>query len=186
MPSSKFKIEKTCKQCGQPFLAKTVFSEYCSKKCSDAAYRQKKKAEKEEERRKAKAALIPDERPYISISEAVTLFGISKDTIYRLIRKGKLPAVNLGERLTRISRAHIESMFQIVEPGTTTVQEKPTAKTYSFAPEDCYTINEITDKFGISQTTVYNNIRKIGIPTCQRGNFVYVPKCEIDQLYGTK
>ena len=70
MPSSKFKIEKTCKQCGKTFLAKTVFSEYCSKTCSQAAYRQKKKEEKKEERRIAKAALIPEERPYITISEA--------------------------------------------------------------------------------------------------------------------
>jgi len=186
MPSSKFKIEKTCKQCGKTFLAKTVFSEYCSKTCSQAAYRQRKREEKEEERRKAKAKQIPEERPYISISEAVTLFGISKDTIYRLIKNGRLPAVNLGERLTRISRAHIESMFKVVEPTATKQTKKQTAKTYSFSPEDCYTINEITDKFGIDPSTVYKNIRKIGIPTCQKGNYVYVPKSEIDQLYAPK
>ncbi len=186
MPSSKFKIEKTCKQCGKTFLAKTVFSEYCSKTCSQAAYRQKKKEEKKEERRIAKAALIPEERPYITISEAVTLFGISKDTIYRLIRNGKLPAVNLGERLTRISRAHIESMFKVVEPTNTKQPKKQTEKAYSFAPEDCYTVTQITEKYNIDPSTVYKNIRKVGIPTCQKGNYVYVPKSEIDQLYGTK
>ena len=58
---------------------------------------------------------VPQERPYISIAEAVAMFGISRDAIYRLIRNGNLPAVNLGERLTRISRAHIESMFPLVE-----------------------------------------------------------------------
>lgn len=186
MPASKFKIERICKECGKPFLAKTVFSDYCSKHCSDVAYRKRKKEEKEEERRQEKAAQIPEDRPYISIAEAVTLFGISKHTIYRLIRNGKLPALNLGERLTRISRDHIESMFKVVESTEAKQIEKQENKTYSFAPEDCYTVTQITEKYNIDPSTVYKNIRSIGIPTCQKGNFVYVPKSEIDQLYGSK
>lgn len=31
---------------------------------------------------------IPTNRDYISISEAVAMFGISRDLIYRLIRRG--------------------------------------------------------------------------------------------------
>ena len=61
------------------------------------------------------------------IAEAVALFGISRDTIYRLIRKGCLPAVNLAERLTRISYAHIKSMFSLVEQKQ---QTTPTCKTF--------------------------------------------------------
>jgi excisionase family DNA binding protein len=115
MPESKYKLERKCEMCGSTFLAKTVYSKYCSRHCSEAAYRAKKREEKKEQHRQELAEKVPQERPYISIAEAVALFGISRDTIYRLIRNGNLPAVNLGERLTRISRAHIESMFPLVE-----------------------------------------------------------------------
>ena len=39
---------------------------------------------------------IPDAREYISVKEAVAIFGVERDTIYRLIRKGRIPAINLG------------------------------------------------------------------------------------------
>ena len=50
-------------------------------------------------------------------------------------------------------------------------------------PENCYTINEICKKYKVNDSTVYLQIRKYGIPTRQIGNYVYVPKSEIDNLY---
>ena len=40
------KIEKQCEVCGKPFSPKTVNSVYCSKNCSDIAYRKKKVLQK--------------------------------------------------------------------------------------------------------------------------------------------
>jgi len=182
MPAAKFKLEKTCEVCGKTFLAKTIYSKYCSDRCSQTAYRRKKRDEKMEQLRKEKIATIPDERIYISIPEAVAMFGVGRDTLYRLIRKGKLPAVNLGERLIRISRAHIESMFSKIDVQQPQVK-KSIAVEPSFNPEDCYTIGEITEKFGISASTVDKTIRKNSIPKRQIGKYVYVPKSEIDKLF---
>ena len=42
---------------------------------------------------------IPKSKEYITVPEAYALFGISKETLYRLIRKGTIPSVNAGERL---------------------------------------------------------------------------------------
>lgn len=183
MPASKYKLERKCERCGKTFLAKTIYSKYCSEACSKAAYREKKRESKKEEQRQELASKIPEERPYISIAEAVTLFGVSRDTIYRLVRSGKIPAINLGERLTRISRTHIESMFPVVE---TTVKEKPTPKpanNYKFDSSDSYTIGEVSKVYGISDSTVYKAIRRMSIPICQKGRFVYVPKVEIDKVF---
>jgi excisionase family DNA binding protein len=182
MPASKYKIERKCKVCGKPFFAKTVSSWYCSKNCTCAAYRIKKREEKKEQQRKEQAAKIPESRPYISVPEAVALFGVSRDSLYRLIRKGTIPAINIGERLTRISRAHLESMFPLV--GASPVQtEQPKQVNYKFDESDCYTVGQITDLYGVCESTVYKAIRKMSIPTCQRGNYVYVPKVEIDKLF---
>ena len=181
MPASKYKIQRKCKVCGTLFYAKTVSSWYCSRNCTCAAYRIKKRDEKNEQKRKEKASKIPDDRPYISVAEAVALFGISRNSLYRLINNGTIPAINMGQRLTRISRAHLEASFPLIEEQPKELPVTPAS--YKFDESDCYTIGQITEIYGVSESTVYKAIRKQSIPSCQRGNYVYVPKVEIDKLF---
>lgn len=179
------KIEKQCGICGKPFSPKTVNSVYCSKNCSDIAYRKKKVLQKKEGQQQAVTDKITADRLYISVPEAFVLFGIAKSTLYRLIRQKKIPAINLGTRLVRIDRAAIEQMFPI-RKTTPITKEKQTAKLYSLEPNDCYTIGEIAKRFGISDSSVYKHIRKFSIPTRQIGKYVYAPKSEIDNIYSNK
>ena len=181
MPASKYKIQRKCKVCGTLFYAKTVSSWYCSRNCTCAAYRIKKREEKNEQKRKEKASKIPDDRPYISVAEAVALFGISRNSLYRLINNGTIPAINMGQRLTRISRAHLEASFPLIEEQPKELPVTPAS--FKFDESDCYTIGQITEIYGVSESTVYKAIRKQSIPSCQRGNYVYVPKVEIDKLF---
>lgn len=181
MPASKYKIQRKCKVCGTLFYAKTVSSWYCSRNCTCAAYRIKKRDEKNEQKRKEKASKIPDDRPYISVAEAVALFGVSRNSLYRLINNGTIPAINMGQRLTRISRAHLEASFPLIEEQPKELPVSPAS--FKFDESDCYTIGQITDIYGVSESTVYKAIRKQSIPSCQRGNYVYVPKVEIDKLF---
>jgi excisionase family DNA binding protein len=178
------RIEKECVVCGNPFVPKTVDSIYCSKICGNAAYRKKKVQKKKEEEQQAVVDRISSDRLYISVPEAIALFGVAKSTLYRLIRQRKIPAINLGIRLVRIDRAAIEEMFPIRQVPT--MKEKPKMKLYSLEPEDCYTIGEIAKKFGISDNSVYKHIRKFSIPTRQIGKYVYAPKSEIDNVYNSK
>jgi excisionase family DNA binding protein len=175
------KIQKQCTVCGQAFVPKTIDSVYCSKKCGDAAYREKKIQKKKKEQQQMVVNKISDDRLYISVPEAMALFCIAKSTLYRLIRQKRIPAINLGTRLVRIDRAAIEEMFPIRQ--TPLVKEKQVPKVYRLEPEDCYTIGEIAQKFGISDSSVYKHIRKYSIPTRQIGKYVYAPKFEIDNIY---
>ena len=181
MPASKYKIQRKCKVCGTLFYAKTVSSWYCSRNCTCAAYRIKKRDEKNEQKRKEKVSKIPDDRPYISVAEAVALFGVSRNSLYRLINNGTIPAINMGQRLTRISRAHLEASFPLIEEQPKELPVTPAS--FKFDESDCYTIGQITDLYGVCESTVYKAIRKQSIPSCQRGNYVYVPKVEIDKLF---
>lgn len=181
MPASKYKIQRKCKVCGTLFYAKTVSSWYCSRNCTCAAYRIKKRDEKNEQKRKEKVSKIPDDRPYISVAEAVALFGVSRNSLYRLINNGTIPAINMGQRLTRISRAHLEASFPLIEEQPKELPVTPAS--FKFDESDCYTIGQITDIYGVCDSTVYKAIRKQSIPSCQRGNYVYVPKVEIDKLF---
>ena len=184
MGVSKLKIPKVCEHCGKHFAAKTVTTRFCSKECGHKANNARKKAERKEVKQQELIAKIPNNRPYITVSEAVILLGISRDTIYRLIRNGKIPAVNLGERLTRISKVHIEKMFTplTVVPD---VPEKQLKK-MEYSQKECYTIGEISEKFGVSLSTVYKTIRRNSIPGRQVGKFVYVPKEIIDKIFAGK
>jgi excisionase family DNA binding protein len=184
MGYSKLKIPKVCEYCRKPFEAKTVTTRFCSKECSHKADNARKKAGRKEAKQQELIAQIPNNRPYISIDEAVLLFGISRDTIYRLVRLGKIPSINLGDRLTRISRAHIETMFAPLEVVPTPTEKQSKKMDYSLT--ECYTIGEITDKFGVSPATVSNVIRRNSIPKKQVGKFVYVPKVEIDKIFANK
>ncbi|GHU98842.1 hypothetical protein FACS1894159_01930 [Bacteroidia bacterium] len=191
MGFSQLKIPKICEHCGKPFEAKTVITRFCSDACVDKASKARKKKEQEEERKQRilqeSAVAIADiqTRPYISITEATILFGISKNTIRRLIKAGKIPAINLGERLTRVSRTHIESMFTTVALPEEKPQEQQPVK-LRYEPSECYTINEISEKFGVSLSTVSGTIRRNSIPKRQVGKFVYVPKEQIDKIFVRK
>lgn len=176
------RIKKQCLICDEQFIPKRVTSVYCSDKCSKKGYKQKMLQLKKEEKLKALIDKIPEDRLFISVPEATLLFGIAKTTLYRLVRQGKIPAVNFGTRLVRIERKVMEKMFPLSQtPPEDKTQTKK--KLYSLEKEDCYSIGEITKRFQISESTVYKHIRKYSIPTRQMGKYVYAPKIEIDNLY---
>lgn len=181
MAASKFQIIRKCQVCGEEFMAKTIESWYCSPKCSKTAW---KRRHDEDERNKLLDKVvktIPKEQDFIKVTEAYALFGISRFTLYRLIRKGQISHINLGTNQIRVSKEELMKLYPLRPKAT----EKPkqVKKLYSLEPKDCYTIGEISKKYKVNDSTVYAHIRKYSIPTRQIGNYVYVPKKEIDNLY---
>ncbi len=182
MPRAKFEIERKCLCCGKPFMALTITSRYCSNACIKKASRMRKMEEKKEAVLREVAGQVDDSRDYISVKEAISLYAVSRTSLYHYIRTGQIPSVNLGAHLTRVSRKELDMLFhprQDLLDG----KVKPMRKLYDMEPENCYTITEICKKYKVNDSTVYTQIRKYGIPTRQIGNYVYVPKSEIDNLY---
>ena len=182
MPTIGFEIKRKCKICGKVFVAKTLDSYYCSQKCGKVAWKRKKDVKDRNAKLGAIAQQVPDIREYISVKEAVAMFGLERSTLYRLIKLGCIPVINLGTRLTRIKRSEMEQLF-LKRPECIAEKEKPVPKTYSLEPEECYTITEICEKYHINDSSVWAHVRKYSIPSRQIGNCVYVPKQEIDNLY---
>ena len=104
MPKLGLEIKRKCKFCGKAFIIKTHDSIYFCKKCSEAAYAQKKRAEAKEKKLALIAKSVPKLRDYISIREAVAIYGVERDTLYLMVRRGQIPSINIGTRLTRINR----------------------------------------------------------------------------------
>jgi excisionase family DNA binding protein len=200
MGTSKLKIPKICPQCGKPFEAKTITTVYCSHYCVDRVSKERKKKALEEGRahtllqQKIETTKVHiQERPYITVAEAVVLFGISKNTMHRLIKYGKIPAVNLGERLTRVSKAHMEAMFapvavpvdkpeQKLEPKVKQEQQPESAK-FQYDLRECYTIIEAARKYDVTPTSMRRIILRSNLPQKKVNTCVYVPKTLIDNIF---
>ena len=149
MPAAKFEITRQCKVCGETFVAKTIESWYCTPKCSKIAWKRRKDEEQRLQRLDEVVKKIPKSKEYITVPEAYALFGISKETLYRLIRKGTIPSVNAGERQTLLSKEELMKLYPLRKKTLT--KPKPIAKLYSLEPKDCYTIGEITEKFLVNE-----------------------------------
>ena len=66
------------------------------------------------------------------MSETYALFGISKDTLYRLIRKGKISYVNAGKKMIRVSKTELMKMYPLRKHPLK--KGKPERKLYSLEP----------------------------------------------------
>lgn len=182
MPGISLEIRRKCKVCGTVFLVKKLDSQYCSAKCSKVAYKRKHDAEEREIRLAKFAAKIPSSQDYISVKEAVAIFAAERDSIYRMVRSGKVHSVNLGKRLIRVCRKDLEALVP-TRKKIRKEQYMPLPKLYSLEPKDCYTIGDVCKKYRLNDSTVWAHVRKYSIPSRQIGNFVYIPKKEIDNLY---
>ena len=189
MGFSNLRIPKLCEFCEKPFEAKTVTTRFCSKLCSEKSIKRQKRLVQEVE---AKQVLLEKSinkiaeiqtRPYLSVGEAAVFFGMSKDTIYRLIKSNRISAHNFGERLTRVCKSDLENLFTGVELLD---QSKESPVKPNFEVGNCYTISEISAKFHADPGTVNRVIKSNKIPTKQVGSFVYVPKNLIDKIFDGK
>ena len=180
--SSNIKIQRICQHCGKEFIAKTTVTKYCSHTCASRAYKARKRTEKvkksnkETSRVKTQTIDSLNAKEILSVKEAAVLLGVSVHTTYRLINKGTLKAVNLSERLTRIKRSELNTLLTPVKPN-------PNKDVIEYDIDDCYSLPEIMDKYGISRPTLQQRIIREQIPKLKKGKFVYVPKVLIDKIF---
>ena len=165
MPGIALEINRKCKVCGKVFRVRKLDSQFCSKRCSNIDLKRRRDAESREARLDKIAAKVPEIREYISVKEAVAMFNIERGTLYRLIRLGRIPAINMGKHLIRIKRSELEANLMI-RPIAREEKTKPTPKLYSLEPEDCYTISDVCKKFRINDSTVWAHVRMFSISSC--------------------
>lgn len=191
MGFSKLKIPRVCEHCSNPFEAKTVTTRFCSIACANKAGKERKKSEKEQKEKETllkkysnKIAEVQT-REFISIAEAKVMYGISKDTLHRLIKRGIITSVNLGKRLTRVKRSDLDAMFTEVKVPHQREKVRE-GKEFEVEVGSCYTLSEVSQKYNANPSTVSSIIRKNNIPKKKIGSFVYVPKKQIDEIFDNK
>jgi len=178
--SSNIKVQRICQHCGTEFTARTTVTKYCSHRCGSLANKAKKRAEKVQksntETKQIKTKPIEElkAKEFFTVREVARLLNCSLRSAYYYIENGTIKAVNLGQRITRVKRSEIDKLFE--QPQT----EQPKTETKQYEISECYTINEVLEKYSISETALQNLIKREGIPKIKKGWYAYVPKTIIE------
>ncbi len=180
-------IKKLCEYCGKEFHASRQDVRYCSHNCNRKAYKEIKRKEvitltesmiSREKIQKATIAL--SDREYLSISETAMLLGWCKQTVYNYCHNGIIPAKRISRRTTLIRKKDIDMLFQETEPYEVlhSGERKPI--------NDWYTIDEITERYGLLRHRIRKIINAENIPTKKSGTRTLIAKNKIDNYFKKK
>ncbi len=159
MSTSNIRIKKICAWCGNEFEAQKSTTQYCSKRCAEHAYKDRKRQEKKqrvetyEVRRveTSKNDALKDKQ-YLTVIEAAQLLNRTRYGIYKLIYRGTLKAYRLSSQWTVIKKSDIEAMIEARpyerKPKTTETVSDENGE----AVTEFYTTKEIIEKFGVSNS----------------------------------
>ena len=122
------------------------------------------------------------DKEFLTVNDAALVLGCSAKAIHLMIASGKLKAINLGVRKTRVLRSEIQRLFELpalaVKPmPKITLEEEPLTK------DNCYTVDYITSSLGVTRDSVYSMVNRKKIPKFQEGKEIYVSKKHIDRAY---
>ena len=178
--SSTIEFQKVCEFCGESFTARKSSTRYCSKRCAEHAYKQRKREEHVASTQKtldAKASEDEEKLLFLSPCQCARLIGVSTRTLYRYLERGSIPCVQFSGK-TFISRAVLDEMFKSSSPYI-----KREAKTCEPITE-FYTSKEVMEKLGIGNSWLYKMAAKHNIPkTVSRGKTLWSKK-HIDRIFG--
>ncbi len=193
--SSNISITRICEHCSKEFTAKTTVTRFCGDKCAKRNYKLRRKNAKQQtmqvkidESNKQTQAVrdIPKnqvwEKEFLTVNDAALVLGCSGKAIHLMIAAGRLKAINLGVRKTRVLRSEIQRLFELpalaVKPmPKVTLEEEPLTK------DNCYSVDYITSSLGVTRDSVYSMVNRKKIPKFQEGKEIYISKKHIDRAY---
>ena len=185
--SSNIRIERICEWCGKQFTAQTTVTRFCSKRCSEHAYkerlRQKKISLSNQETAHNSREKESRNKEFLTPSETARYLGVGRTYIYDCINRGKIKVTRIG-RKTLISKADIQAMFDFLTPKESTSTEPAEKKSKSLV--DFYTRADIREKYGVKDSWIYKVVAENNVPkTIIRGK-AYFSKSHIDRLFSAR
>lgn len=182
--SSNIEVQRICEYCGNEFTARTTRTRYCSLRCNNRAYKANIREQKINASNKETKQVVTQSieqikaKEFLTIAEACNLLSISRWTIWRKAKNNEIQVSKIGSR-TIIRRSELDKLLEVTQ-----IKSKPEQEIKQYSISECYTISEIVQKYSISNSALYNLVKRNEIPKTQRGKFVYVPKVLIDNLLG--
>lgn len=185
--SSNIVVHRICQQCGNQFEAKTTVTKFCSKSCNGKAHKAKARNAAISISNTETATIIGKPmqelkaKEFLTVKEVAKLLSCSIRTVYNYVDAGKLNAINLSERLTRIRRTDIDKLF---EQPTPPPEPKSPVNRQQIDMVDCCSLNEVKAKYSISDKALHDLIKRNEIQKLRKGKEVFVPKEVIEKILG--
>lgn len=92
MATSNIRIKKKCEWCGSEFDAQKYSTKFCSKRCAEHAYKERKRQELKHATEAQVTEMIQQKRQdelksreFLSVQEVANLIGTNRDAVYKLI-----------------------------------------------------------------------------------------------------
>jgi excisionase family DNA binding protein len=189
--SSNITVQRICQHCGIEFTAKTTTTQYCSMTCNRRAYKAKVKNGKIEksnvEVKNIKAKPMDDlkAKEFLTVRDIATLLGSSRMAIYKMINSGRLHGVNLSERKTLIRRTDFDRLFEQPKPISLKSKTPPPPPVREYVENEWYSMNEIKEKYNISDKAIYEIVKRYNIPRHKVWRAAFYPKDLIDKIFTT-
>ncbi|MGC4128698.1 MAG: helix-turn-helix domain-containing protein [Bergeyella sp.] len=178
-------VTKICQFCGNKFVAKKTTTRCCSHICTQKLYKQRKRDEKIRDSNKEFEVQVKgydieeiQKKEYLSIKEVMLLLNISRTSIYRMLKDGRLTKLE-GFKSVRIRKIDIDMLFIQKRKNK---DEKPYFLPY-FCEDNYYTINDVLEKFNVSSGSFYYICKRHNVPKIPKGKFVYVPKDLVNKIF---
>ncbi len=178
--STKIKVQRICEHCGEEFTAKTTVTRFCSHKCSQRAYKHRKRQEKIETSNQQTRMIISkpieelDSKVFLSVRDASNLFSISERTIYRMISRGDIGVAKAGSR-TILRRSDFNDLFAKDYPKRVIAKSKPTT--------EFYTVKDVEEIYFVKYVRLNRIIKENKIPTKMVNGRLHVSKSHIDKYF---
>lgn len=183
MSKTNIRITKRCEHCGAEFVAQKVTTRYCSKRCSEQAYKKRMRERFTEEASNYESGKEVREihsLDFMTPTQAAKLLGIGRATIYRYLETGQLVAKQF-KRKTLIRRKDIEKIFdEAPEYVTQHKSEESTGIT------EWYTTKEVIEKFNVSNAWVFKVGKEQNIPKVLKFAKTYWSKKHFDAYFAKK
>ena len=183
--SSNIKITRICQHCWQEFIAQTTVTRYCGDNCAKRAYKARIKKQKieaselETQNIRQLPSLTIKTLEYLTVNDVAAMLQCDRRTIHHMIKSGRLNAINLSIRKTRILKKDLDGIFtnQIQQVD---IRNKVQVEDKCPPIKDCYTIGQILAKYSLAEVTLRKIIVRNNIPKYKEGKFVYIKKQTID------
>lgn len=179
--SSNIEIKKRCSWCGNVFIVHKTTTEYCCHRCSNLAYKAKKRKEKvkafEQEYIHALPPKADVERvEFLTPTKAAKLLGICRASVYNYLKAGAITAVQFKGK-TLIRRKDIDKLFDEPKPYQKRLRKEPAPIT------EFYTNNELREKFGVSLSWIFKVGKNENIPKVMRRGKTLWSKRHFDAVF---
>lgn len=178
-----------CEWCRQEFAAQKLTTRYCGTRCNSHAYQAKVRGQSVEAMHKElpKAPEPPDFDIYklrnLKIKEAALLIGCCRQAVDKILKEGRIHALKISARITRIPKSEIDRLFTLPEAIISPEQDRRlTENKMPLKRENCYIIGEIPLVYDISNSMLYKILKSNSVRREPFEKGFIVPKKTIDKL----